>query len=59
MKTIRVPYLLCLRCGHQWIPRRDRRPGVCPICKRYDWDKKPEKTRAKDIGIEKIKQEAI
>lgn len=27
------------RCGHEWIPRVEGRPGVCPSCKSYNWDK--------------------
>ena len=28
----------CLRCGHSWVPRKDKRPIACPRCKSYVWD---------------------
>jgi Zn finger protein HypA/HybF involved in hydrogenase expression len=28
----------CLRCGHSWVPRKDKRPVACPRCKSYTWD---------------------
>lgn len=28
----------CLRCGHSWIPREERKPLVCPKCKSPYWD---------------------
>lgn len=27
------------RCGHEWLPRGDERPSVCPKCKSPRWDK--------------------
>ena len=38
-KPATLPTLTCLRCGRTWHPQRDGRPGVCPECKSYDWDK--------------------
>lgn len=32
--------LNCKRCGHTWIPRKDKSPKVCPKCKSPYWDKK-------------------
>jgi rubrerythrin len=31
----------CERCGHEWIPRGDRPPDVCPspTCKSPYWDR--------------------
>lgn len=29
--------LCCKRCGHEWFPRTDREPVVCPKCKSYKW----------------------
>src|ERR1700735_3877800 len=26
------------RCGHEWLPRGDERPTVCPKCKSPRWD---------------------
>ena len=28
----------CERCGHEWIPRVERKPKACPGCKNYKWD---------------------
>jgi hypothetical protein len=28
----------CLRCGHEWIKRVDRRPKCCARCKETNWD---------------------
>ena len=28
----------CARCGHEWIPRKDEAPRVCPRCKSPFWD---------------------
>lgn len=38
---IKLPKLKCLRpnCGHEWIPRSEERPKVCPKCKSRVWDK--------------------
>ena len=27
------------RCGHEWLPRKDDKPDVCPKCKSPRWDK--------------------
>jgi predicted Zn-ribbon and HTH transcriptional regulator len=34
------------RCGHEWLPRDDGRPSVCPKCKSPRWDK-PKKWERK------------
>jgi predicted Zn-ribbon and HTH transcriptional regulator len=33
-----LPILKCKRCGHTWIQRKQRKPGICPVCKRWNWD---------------------
>ena len=34
------PYLICKRCGHEWIRRNfDKLPGTCPRCKSPYWNK--------------------
>lgn len=33
-----VTELVCLQCGHHWVPRVSH-PKVCPYCKGYNWDK--------------------
>lgn len=40
-----LPRYKCLRCGHEWIPRSDERPRICPKCKSAYWDKPKRKTR--------------
>lgn len=32
-----LPRLRC-RCGWEWTPRYERRPGVCPRCRSKRWD---------------------
>jgi predicted Zn-ribbon and HTH transcriptional regulator len=27
------------RCGHEWLPRGNENPTVCPKCKSPRWDK--------------------
>ena len=29
----------CERCGHEWVPRRDEEPRVCPKCKSPYWNR--------------------
>ena len=29
----------CKRCGHQWIPRSEKEPKVCPKCNSPYWNK--------------------
>jgi predicted RNA-binding Zn-ribbon protein involved in translation (DUF1610 family) len=31
--------LKCLRCGHEWTPRKVGRPAQCPNCKQTQWDR--------------------
>ena len=40
-KTIVVSMYRCERCGHEWVPRRDRPPKVCPNlkCKSPYWNR--------------------
>lgn len=43
MGTIKLTTLTCLRCGHQWIPRkakypRSNFPTACPKCQSWYWD---------------------
>ena len=33
-----VPKLTCLRCGHQWYPRKPGRPTTCAGCRSPYWD---------------------
>jgi len=36
---IEIEGLRCARCGHEWIPRKDWNPLVCPKCKSPFWDR--------------------
>jgi hypothetical protein len=36
---MKLPRMRCGRCGHEWIPRRDRPPNVCSACKSPYWNK--------------------
>jgi len=38
--------LKCLRCGHQWFKRMEKRPKQCPNCKQSRWDS-PSKWKGK------------
>jgi hypothetical protein len=35
-----LPQLVCLRCGHRWVPRRQEKPRRCPNphCHSVCWD---------------------
>jgi len=33
-----LPRYDCKRCGHEWIPRTDKKPTICPSCKSPYWD---------------------
>lgn len=35
----------CERCAHEWIPRDDQPPRVCPKCKSPYWDRPRQKSR--------------
>lgn len=38
---IKLNYLKCLKCGHEWLPRGDK-VYVCPKCKSYKWNIKKD-----------------
>ena len=38
-----VTFYVCERCGHEWYPRADQPPKVCPSCKSPYWDR-PRRT---------------
>ena len=46
MGEITVKGFQCDRCGHQWVPREEDYPRVCPKCKSPYWDK-PRKIEGK------------
>jgi hypothetical protein len=36
---VTIPHYTCAACGHEWIPRAQQPPKICPKCKSDDWDK--------------------
>lgn len=46
-KTRLNPYLVCLRCGNDWISRKvlnyNKLPENCPKCKSHLWNVEPDK----------------
>jgi predicted Zn-ribbon and HTH transcriptional regulator len=40
------------RCGHEWLPRDEEKPRVCPKCKSPRWDK-PKKYERPDLKRKK------
>ena len=40
IEELELPKLKCLReeCGHEWYPRSNKKPRLCPKCKHEDWD---------------------
>jgi rubrerythrin len=44
-----VTFYVCERCGHEWYPRGDEEPRVCPKCKSPYWDRpRQERKNAKE-----------
>lgn len=41
----------CERCDHEWVPRSEVAPRVCPKCKSPYWDR-PRKKDEKVVGEE-------
>jgi len=39
MKEITLHKFKCLRCGHQWYPRKPALPVTCPKCRSAYWDR--------------------
>lgn len=56
MIDIKIPYLKCTRCKHQWIPRSTNYPKVCPRCNSPYWNK--EYKRSDKINKRITKKEA-
>lgn len=38
MVIVRLPGWRCLRCHHEWVPRKPTTPKVCPTCKSPYWN---------------------
>lgn len=43
INNITLPTLHCFQCGHDWHPRNNQLPKVCPICKRTNWNIQQER----------------
>ena len=41
------------RCGHEWLPRGDEKPRVCPKCKSPNWDRPKRFTGARGANASK------
>jgi hypothetical protein len=42
---IKVMGYRCERCTHEWVPKAETPPRVCPKCKSPYWDKPRKKER--------------
>ena len=42
MNTITIEKHHCVKCGHTWLPRSEKRPLSCPSCKNRKWHKDDE-----------------
>ena len=42
MTDLILPNFKCLRCTHEWFPRSNKLPVLCPKCKSAKWNKKKE-----------------
>lgn len=43
-KVLKLHKWKCLRCGHEWTPRQEMRPRICPKCKTAYWDRQKQRT---------------
>lgn len=41
----------CLKCGHEWHPRSEKKPVQCPYCKNPKWDIPKKERLSKELGI--------
>jgi len=44
---IQISAYKCERCSHEWPPRKNTAPVVCPKCKSPYWNRKLGKEKAK------------
>lgn len=47
---------VCLRCGHQWMPRTRERPRACPKCKSPWWDRDRRERKALESYHKRLKE---
>lgn len=45
MAIIQMEACRCERCGHEWIPRGEELPVICPKCKSARWNR-PRKVKS-------------
>lgn len=43
-----LPTLSCNRCNHEWIPRANKLPEVCPHCNSPYWNKERRQKMKKE-----------
>jgi len=43
--TMTMPRHECLRCGHVWLPRIEKKPARCPQCTSKAWNRPPKVAR--------------
>jgi len=55
MTKLKLPVLKCLRCGHEWFPRKPEKPLVCPGCNSPYWDR-PRQRAKPDQGDSNLKE---
>lgn len=53
LMTVDLLTLNCNRCGHNWHPRTEKLPSVCPKCKSPYWNKE----RKLDESVQKDAKE--
>ena len=41
MPKVTIKGFRCTRCQHEWVPKTDRKPTICPKCKSPYWDRDP------------------
>jgi len=46
---MKLPRFTCTRCQHEWIPRTEQPPKVCPSCKSPYWNRERRTPRLTDL----------
>ena len=58
-----LPKYKCLRCDHEWVPRKEGKPIKCPKCQSPYWDKPRQADRflrmAETLKDPKAKEEYL
>ena len=55
----RLPTLTCLRCGHEWHPKSNRRPVRCARCKSPYWDRERQVERVDEAQVDAAANEGM